>query len=54
VASIFFTALALDRTLGLPLTVGTALANIVIALAVVAAGFARARRAPFAFPAGRL
>jgi hypothetical protein len=44
----------MDRTLGLPLTVGAALASIVIALAVVAAGFAGDRRAPFAFPAGRL
>jgi len=45
---------ALERALGLPLTAGAALASIVIALAVVAGGFARSRTAPFAFPAGRL
>jgi hypothetical protein len=46
--------LVLQRMLGLPLTAGAALASLLIALAVVAAGFARGKVAPFAFPAGRL
>jgi hypothetical protein len=50
----FAAGVALERALGLPLTAGAALASIVIALAVVAGGFARSRTAPFAFPAGRL
>jgi len=47
-------ALALDRALGLPLAAGAALTSIAIALTVVACGMARDRKAPFAFPAGRL
>jgi len=39
---------------GLPVIVGAALASIVIAAALVANGFRRARTAPYAFPAGRL
>lgn len=47
-------ALALEPALGLPLEAGAALTSIAIALAVVACGMARDRKAPFAFPAGRL
>jgi hypothetical protein len=50
----FIAAKALERVSGLPLVTGAALASLFIALAVVAAGFARSRTAPFAFPAGRL
>lgn len=39
---------------GLPVLAGTALASIVIAIALVANGFRRAETAPYAFPAGRL
>jgi hypothetical protein len=50
----FAVGAALRQALGLPLTAGAALASIAITVAVVAAGLARSRTAPFAFPAGRL
>lgn len=50
----FAAARLLAQVSGLPLVAGAALASLLIALAVVAAAFARSIKAPFAFPAGRL